>query len=345
MEIAEIHKQISTEFEGHLDKYQPDVVFQCIHCSFECHSALDILFHLNDKHNFVINKLSSLALLDVYLLYWKTHLPPIEKAEAYGHIKDTISVTDESEKQLRSHLHKIRLERIMERHEYERTVVQNSIPCLFCNKTFTGTWHEYLQWLFEQHSFNPGRPANLVFIEDLITHLRSLMSKKICFHCYQQFPNEQLMISHMKKKPNTKIPMESRYDRYYMVNYLEEDRKWAEVIAENDDEIDETLEEGVKDFDDVEINETSCLICDAVLTDPEGAIQHMKSFHDFDFAEIREVTGRDFYKLVRFVNYARTMRQMNKCFVCGAQVLGEYESHIFSHQKKTPIDLNHLINL
>ena len=341
------HDSLAKDFEGHLDKYPPEQVFQCIYCDYESNDALTILKHLMDSHNFCINCISGLAMLPNYLEYWRIHAPPLIEKDFYGKKRQTIDPENQEEMSIRSALHKIRLERIMIEHEQERTVVHENIPCIFCNKTFTGTWQQYLQWLFDVHSFNPGRPANLVFIPELIEYLRKLISNHQCIHCYQKFPNAQQLRNHMKKKPHGKIPNEKKFDRYYMVNYLEEGRNWHDIEKEGEVEFhDEDLEhagEGLE-FDEPEIDETKCLICDAVLCDPTECVRHMHSCHNFDFQTIRKILGKDFYHLVRFVNYARQMKIDHKCFICGEKIEGDYIEHIQSHTNITPHDISTILN-
>ena len=343
---------LARDFEGHLDRYSPDTTFSCIKCDFECNNALEILKHLSDKHHFCINRLSGLAMLPNYLEYWRTHAPPLIEMEFYGEKRQTIDPQSEEEKNIRATLHKLRLEKIMAEHEQERTVVHENIPCIFCSKAFTGTWHQYLQWLFEVHSFNPGRPANLVFIGELVEYLRKLIANHQCIHCYQKFANATQLKNHMKKKPHGKIPTERKFDRYYMVNYLEEDRKWQEIEKEgdcdDDDGLDNIDEEGIKEFDQPEIDETKCLICDEVLNTPTECVKHMENEHGFQFQEIRNAFGKDFYHLVRFVNYARQMKIEDTCFLCGKKLNSknakEYIEHISQHKNSIPHDITNIVS-
>lgn len=333
-----LHKQIEADFEGHMDFYPPDTTFTCIFCDYETNDPLKILYHLVDQHNFFINRLSGLAMLPNYLSYWRIHAPTFITMEQYGDKRKTIDPENEDEKSIRATLHKLRLDNIMQQHEHERTVVQKDIPCLFCSKTFTGTWHQYLQWLFEVHGFNPGRPANLVYIPHLVSYLQKLLHNHQCIHCYQKFNTAQQLKNHMRKKPHDKIPNERKFDRYYMVNYLEEDRKWHDIEKEGDEDIEETLEEGLKDFDEIEVDETLCLICDAVLSDPVECLQHMRTIHGFEFKDIKATLGNHFYNLVRYVNYARGMKKEGKCFVCGHKVEGDFSEHVASHKFKSPVE-------
>ena len=307
-----INKQIADEFEGHMGMYTESDNFKCIFntCSFETHSPLECLFHMNKEHNFVISNLASLSMLPNYLSAWNVAPPPIVETTIYGVTRKTIDPKNPEEIKLRNMLHKMMLDKAMQRHEYERTKKIENIPCLFCKDLFTGTWHEYLQMLFDVHKFNPGRPQNLVYIEELVSHLRAKLNSNCCINCGQHFDKPHLLKAHMKKKPHDKIPDSKYYDRFYMVNYLEEGRKWQEIAQEGDvDAGPETIEEGIKDFEnETEVSETKCLICDFVASTPFEASEHMGTYHRFYLSKIKEFFDGNFYKLVKFVNYARKMK-------------------------------------
>ncbi|OHT03432.1 Zinc finger, C2H2 type family protein [Tritrichomonas foetus] len=341
MSTESFESQLTHDFEGHMGHYTEKDNFPCIFCSFETNKPLECLIHLYQKHNFAILNLSALSLLGRYLDNWRYHPQPTVPSTIYGYRVQTIDPENPEEINLRKSLHKLRLDQVMEEYELERTTSVSNIPCLFCKETFTGTWHQYLQWLFEVHHFNPGRPQNLVYIPDLVSHLRSQINNNICIHCHQHFSKPHLLRSNMKKKPHDKIPDSRFFDRFYMVNYLEQGMKWQDIAKEGDeDDSHISIEEGLKDFDDdTVIDETKCLICDTILATPIFVVDHMMRYHRFDLKEVQKVVGRDFYKMIRFVNYARAMKNQKKCFVCGSPVMGEYSEHIHSHDNKNPTDI------
>lgn len=334
--------QLKNDFEANMNNYTDKDNFPCIFCSYETNVPIDCLIHMHQKHNFAISSLSSLSLLDKYLDNWRFHPQPIINSQVYGFPSQTIDLENPEEISLRKTLHKLRLDQVMNEYEMERTTVFKDIPCLFCRDKFTGTWQQYLQWLFEVHRFNPGRPQNLVYIPTLISYLRNLINNNICINCGQHFDKPHLLRSHMKKKPHDKIPDKRYFDRFYMVNYLEEGKKWQDIEKEDDD-IDESkipIEEGLKDFDDdTVIDETKCLICDTVLSTPGFVVDHMLRYHHFSLKEVQKSIGSDFYKMIRFVNYARAAKNEKKCFICGAPVIDNYVDHIASHENKVPVDI------
>ena len=98
-----------------------------------------------------------------------------------------------------------------------------------------------------------------------------------------------------------------------------------------------------EDFSDTEVNETVCLICEAVFPSPSDAIRHMKIVHGFDINELRKRMKYDFYNSVRFINYSRYMKSKHRCFICGCDVDGDYAQHISLHDEKIPDDLSRVI--
>lgn len=342
-----LREAIADELAGHLDRYGPSDVFMCIFCSHESHDALEILLHLAQEHKFGVSNLSALSLLPLYLKHWQCQIIDLTEATVYGVPLQTIDPQNPSEIQIRKVLHKMRLDRVMAQFEYERTHVNTDVKCLFCNETYTGTWHQYLQWLFERHAFNPGRPTNLVYIEELVNYLRTQLQNNTCIHCGQRLPNQKQLRQHMKKRPHDKIPNQKQFDRYYMVNYLEEGAKWQDIEREGDGDDEEgvPLEEGLRDWnDEPEMIETHCLICDLTFMDPDDCIRHMITAHGFRLEDVKKVVENAFYKLVRFVNYARTMKRDGKCFVCGECVVGDYADHIAWHDKKIPRDMSEIVD-
>ena len=333
--------KLAKDFEGHLGQYTKSDNFVCILCSYESNDPLACLFHMHQKHNFAVSNLRALSLLQKYLDHWRFHPQPIIESTIYGSNVQTIDPENPAEIELRKILHELRLKNVMDEYEYERTQKINDIQCLFCKKKFSGTWQQYLQWMFEEHRFNPGRPANLVYIPELVEHLRNQINNNICIHCNKQFAKPHMLRAHMKKKPHDKIPDSKYFDRFYMVNYLEPGKTWADIEPDGDeDESNISLEEGLKDFDcEPVIEETKCLICDTVLATPLYVVDHMHRFHNFDLKDVQKTLGNDFYKMVRFVNYARTMKNEGKCFICGSPVVGDYADHIYSHENKNPVDI------
>lgn len=338
-----MESQPSTDFpqilRQHIDINPPETYFVCFLCSFETQNEVDLLNHLLNNHKFVFTDLLHIPLIPKYLEYWRTNPPPIINIQ---NGLTTIDITNPDDIHIRNSLHSIRLEQIMLEHEKERTDIHNDINCLFCPNTFTGTWHQYLQWLFEEHQFNPGRPSNLVFIPQLIHLLKTEIETNICIYCQSTFPNQRTLRSHMRKKKHMRIPADPYFDRFYMVNYLELNGHWQADDDDDDTTNDfnhmESLEQAALEDTETEVNETVCLICDNVFSSPEEVIYHMRKAHQFDINIVRKAANHNFYDCVRFINFARYMKSKNICFICRSNIEGDYCQHIMSHEVKFPSD-------
>ena len=281
-------------------------------------------------------------MLNKYLQHWQTHVPPLIELSKNGKVFNSIDITSKEDSELRQNLNQLRLENIMPEHEFERTVKQEKIPCLFCQSDFSGTWHEYLQWLFEEHQFNPGRPSNLIFIPQLINYLKNKLDNNICIFCGTQLPNQRTLRSHMRKNKHMKISNDPYFDKFYMINYLELDGPPPRDDDDDDHGVMESFEEASKDFDETEVNETQCLICDCVFNSPEDCVYHMKMDHGFKLSFIRDSYKGDFYNCVRFINYIRYNHSQGICFICNETVEGDYAEHYMSHREKIPLHLPNL---
>ena len=219
--MEEIKNYILNEINISLDKFNEDNNFPCIFCSFESNKIYDCLIHLLVEHNFLFENINKIPLINLYLNFWRTHLPPIIEIKKFNLFFQSINILNEEDIKIKKDLHFLRLEKIMNFHENERLNIQENISCLFCNKLFKGTWHEYLQWLFDEHQFNPGRPSNLIFIPQLIEFLQNQLNNDICIYCNLKLPNQRKLRSHMRKKKHMRISSDSFFDRFYMINYLE----------------------------------------------------------------------------------------------------------------------------
>lgn len=323
----------SQQLHHHIDRYSPSSTFVCFLCPYESSDPLSTFSHLLSEHNFVFSDIKHIPLIPQYLQHWRTHAPPIISKPPFL----TMDADAEEDLKIRSQLHQQRLESVISEHEVERERAEE-MKCLFCGADFTGTWHEYLQWLFEVHQFNPGRPSNLVYIPELIALLRQQLESNACIYCSARFPNQRTLKSHLRKKKHMRIPNDPSFDRYYMVNYLE--LNGYSPDDDDDDSEEKSLESEAADIADAEVNETVCLVCDATFPNPEDTIRHMRQAHSFDIDEVRRALKHDFYSCVRFINYARYAKSRKHCFVCNEEVDSDYAKHIEGHNVKHPCDFS-----
>jgi len=342
-QINILKRFFEAEIKGSIDNFCTENVYHCIFCSYESKNVIDTLLHLASAHNHLIVSIRNIPMIHMYLNHYKTCSPPIKTMNMNNHDYETIDHNHPEDIAIRNSLKDIRLNEAMKAHDMERTAIQKDLPCLFCSEMFSGTWHGYLQWLFNEHQFNPGRPSNLVYIPNMISLLMKQLENNVCISCGEQHENQRKLKSHMRKNNHMRIPSDEVFDKFYLINYLELDSPVVESDDENDFTKIESLEAAAADFNEIEINETVCLICDQTFPSPDEAIVHMRSIHKFSFDEIRAAFNGDFYNLVRFVNHARYMKSQNICFKCGKYIESEYSQHMAEHECKIPDDLSIII--
>lgn len=111
----------------------------------------------------------------------------------------------------------------------------NTFLVVSIKKLISGTRHGYLGHLSTQHNLQLGNPQNLVFIEELIEKIDKTLLDLKCIYCEKLFPDRNILKEHMRKKIHKRInPSNIEYDKYYIVNYLEEDKDWQSIQKEDD---------------------------------------------------------------------------------------------------------------
>lgn len=81
----------------------------------------------------------------------------------------------------------------------------------------------------------------------------------------------------------------------------------ASESSENSDVLDLKDDEGWEDAEpDVEETQFISLLDDEVFTDIHTMLKHCKEKHNFDFLEVRQRLGLDFYGNIKLVNYIRS---------------------------------------
>ena len=79
-----------------------------------------------------------------------------------------------------------------------------------------------------QHNFNVGQPNNLVFMDEFVDLIEEKMETLVCVFCEKTFGNREILKEHMRKKGHKKVnPKNEKYDKFYLVNYLEFGKKVA----------------------------------------------------------------------------------------------------------------------
>lgn len=92
-----------------------------------------------------------------------------------------------------------------------------------------------MKHLSEQHNLQLGNPQNLVYIEELVSHIETKLKALECIYCEKVFPERTVLKEHMRKKLHKRInPKNKCYDKYYIVNYLEMGKDWHVIQREDD---------------------------------------------------------------------------------------------------------------
>ncbi|CAD0202470.1 unnamed protein product [Chrysodeixis includens] len=318
--------------------------------SFECTCVLceenftlpsnekQLLTHLFMEHRLVIADVNQIADLKEYLRYWRLRfqdesLPyfcstllldskpdgTISRDEEYYLLSD-VSPED---KELRTNLQHAKLEKLLERHQFEREDKNYVRECLFCRNVSTTTRASYLSHLYEKHNFHIAKPDNLIFIDELINMIATKLEKLQCIFCEGYFKDRTILKEHMRKKGHKRInPDNKEYDKYFLVTYIG-DRQWHHRLNKplnTRKPIDfENVSNPDSDPDWSEWTEENgpaitCLLCEHTDKEYNSILGHMAQQHEFSFAKATE--QMDFYHKVKVVNYIRRQIHMKQCLSC-----------------------------
>ncbi len=180
------------------------------------------------------------------------------------------------------------------------------------------------------HNFSVGKPDNIVFVRELLDLLDKRLTDNVCIYCEKVFKSREVLKEHMRKKGHKKInPKNASYDKFYIVNYQELDRKWEEIARDNfsdDDELPTGFESDDSDSECAEDNRWGdwvgeqrsavCLFCPAMYGEINDLLTHMTSIHDFDFQHVRNTLKLSYYRQVKLINYIRRHVHLRKCIFC-----------------------------
>lgn len=300
---------------------------KCLLCddSFNLKLSLPMfLAHIFDVHSIVIEDVQNIDNLNEYIQYWRNkfknspfeQIIPSLSLDSAGQKYFLMSVLLKEDKELRHHL---KLEYALRVQEFERNDKSFSRQCLFCRLIFEGTRQGYLEHLSSQHNLQLGNPQNLVHIEELIDSIDKKITNLKCLYCEKTFTDRNVLKEHMRKKLHKRInPENKEYDKFYIVNYLEEDKSWKAIQQEDDRYAlprgaEANSDEEYSDWNEQE-DQIICLFCKNRETDINLLCLHMESNHGFDFA--LSTQNMDFYQKVKLINFVRKQIHDNKCLFC-----------------------------
>ncbi|KAL3852351.1 hypothetical protein ACJMK2_016006 [Sinanodonta woodiana] len=297
----------------------------------------ELLQHLFANHKLVIADVNLIPDLKSYILYWKQRLKDEKPEDFFSIIKTEkkdknetkeeeyylLSDTHPEDRQLRDFLQRRRLERVLGCQQKEREDMQFSRGCLFCKQHFTGKRALLFDHMAEDHNFNIGQPDNLVFTDELLAKLDEKLNSLQCLYCEKTFRDRNTLKEHMRKKQHRKInPMNTEYDQFYVINYLEIGKNWEAIQSQKD------IPEDIDDTDDTESDDewsgweeeagcqAVCLFCEFTSSNAEKLRSHMSELHDFDLQDIKLRLALNFYQQVKLVNFIRRQVHLGICIGC-----------------------------
>ena len=126
-----------------------------------------------------------------------------------------------------------RLEFVLQVQEEERKNVNFSRGCLFCRQEYSSA-SELLSHMAFDHNFNIGQADNIVFINEFLDEIDQQLEDLVCLFCEKLFKSREVLKEHMRKKMHKKLnPKNKKWDKYYLVNYLEFGKTWEDFSRED----------------------------------------------------------------------------------------------------------------
>ncbi|KAJ2709098.1 hypothetical protein H4R19_004420 [Coemansia spiralis] len=305
----------------------------CVHCPFCADGsestpftgAAGVARHLRTVHQLAFRTMSNMVLLlQRYLDAWAARLKdtPVDEVatrEADSDGGAAVYCVDAAvDQEIREQVQREGLQAVLETQDAERhSVAREARKCLFC-KRICEDRADLFRHAFREHSFNIGRPDNLVNANEFLAILEAKLAAQQCPYCEKTFTSAAVLRRHMRKKKHFKISSHNRlYDRFYVVNYLEPGRSWEAIDDENKAESDDAKDESWTDWDERADLPTQSLFDDRVLPSADDCWAYMRTEFGFDIARIRADHGLDFYQTVSLVNAIRRSTASRACFACG----------------------------
>ena len=226
------------------------------------------------------------------------------------------SESDQEDHKIRQSLHLKMLNGLLETQQMERnTIYKASRMCLFCS-VLCPNLPELFSHMFQDHRFNIGLLDNLIFVETFLSELEEMNKfKKQCIFCMEVFRSGTCLRKHLKSKNHLKINgKDERWDRFYLVNYVNLVKGGAISLSSNNNEevfIDDEVD-GWDDLTDEIDAKTQCLFCDGISVDPEDCFVHMEKEHGFNLKAIQKRHKLSFYDTMKLLNYLRNCQRHEK---------------------------------
>eukprot|EP00124_Ichthyophonus_hoferi_P002503 Ihof_evm3s173 gene=Ihof_evmTU3s173 len=332
LSFPEAESSYARLFDTHIDLLKDS--FPCIMCEYNGKDKQQVLGHLLESHHIVIADVDNLVALHAYLSHWKHRLltltiKDVAVTMATAPTTDSpggefymLSPAVDEDEILRHRLRKDTLATLLEYQQMERADMHNNTRrCLFCKTIPMGNRKDYLNHMLQAHGLSIGLPDNIVCLDVFLELLSNKLRQLQCLHCEKTFKTKDVLRAHMRKKKHFKLNSHNKdYDKFYMVNYLEEGKGW-EALQKEKDTIDSGDETGANQWDEwqeesSDENVTVCLFCSHLEASPEDIFPHMVTCHGFDFKAIRRDKKLDFYQCIKMLNYLRRQTYQRRCYVC-----------------------------
>jgi len=218
---------------------------------------------------------------------------------------------------------------LLEKQQKERYELIFKRKCLFCKQMLEGNRNVLFAHFYSLHGFNVGKTDNLVNVDELLDLLESKMEKNICIYCEKTFRDYETLREHMRKKKHFKLHKDNReYDKFYIINFLEQGKGWKEIESEDSlsesetvSEVDQGEQDNWDEWEEAEDkdSQSKCLFCNELLINANESFNHIKLIHHFDFSEIAYSLKLDFYGSIKLINFIRKSVKKNQCIFCTEQ--------------------------
>ncbi|KAH7646125.1 zinc finger protein 277 [Dermatophagoides farinae] len=223
------------------------------------------------------------------------------------------------------------LQNILNEAQKQRNDSNFSRMCLFCRKIFTENRAQLFNHLYNDHNFFVGHPDNILDAHEFLDVLENKLKKLLCLYCEREFKNWNVLKEHMRKKGHKTLnPNNREYDRFYLINYLCNDKHWKQIKKENDFYIDNTSNDWDDWIDDDDKLDCVCFFC-PYKNKFDNIRQHLLGEHDFDFDRILAID--DFYERIMVINFMRKNMLINQCFFCRDSF--QNTEHLVKHLSNT----------
>ncbi|KAI3641793.1 hypothetical protein MIR68_000195 [Amoeboaphelidium protococcarum] len=249
----------------------------------------------------------------------------------------------QSDSNLRFDFQNDKLKQMLAIQQQERLDKSKLYHCTFC-RTVELPRVQLFEHFHAEHSFSIGLPDNIVNLEEFLRQIRLQLEQLQCIYCEVTFRDSVTLRKHMRKKKHFIInPLNTDYDQFYIINYLDPSRRWYDIKGADDDR--DSLCQAVNGESDSEwsdFNEdlensalqTACLFCNYVAADPQALLSHhLQSEHSFYLSNLSVRFHLSLYDKIKLINYLRRQQLVNGDCSSQTQSNADIERLIMDNQE------------